>query len=157
MVWFIISNFFLTLSASTPPSLLGKVPPTVKQAIQDASKRYQLDPRLVLAIAKVESNLNPTAISPDGARGLMQIMRGTGDSLGLAHTYEIHNHLNAACQYLRMLFIQFRSNLPLVLAAYNAGPGAVEKHKGIPPFSETQKYVKKVLDLYGQLKNEKLR
>lgn len=128
------------------------------RAIDQTAERYELDNRLLAAIVEAESNFNPGAVSPRGAVGLTQILPGTygGDGSEL-HDPKIN--LDAGARYLRQLLDQYEGNTELALAAYNAGPGRVKRYGGVPPFSETQRYVGRVLDLYdlhkrGDWRNE---
>jgi len=117
-------------------------------SIRMACGRYGMDYHLVKAVIHAESAFNNQAISPKGAMGLMQLMPGTSRQLGVANPFDPLQNVDGGVRYLRELLIRFNNNLPLALAAYNAGPEAVEKHRGIPPFSETVFYVQRVLQLY---------
>ena len=120
-----------------------------------AAREHDIDPDLLQAIMSVESSANPQARSPVGARGLMQVMPATGQRFGVvdpAALYEPETNVRAASAYLKTLQGLFGNNLPLVLAAYNAGEGAVQKYgRQIPPYRETQAYVRNVLTRYDQL------
>jgi len=116
--------------------------------IQEAALTWGLDPKLVQAIISVESAYTTRAISPKGAMGLMQVMPKTADSVEIHQPMHALSNLMGACQYLRQMLNRFRGNTKLALAAYNAGPHNVIRYKGIPPFPETQKYVKKIMSLY---------
>lgn len=133
----------------------GFAPADLEQKIKDAATRASLDPKLVTAIIRVESNFKPTAKSPKGAMGLMQVMPGTADAAEIHAPYHTTSNLMGACEYLRSLINRYRGNLKLALAAYNAGPGNVERYKGIPPFPETRDYVRSVLEFYRSLKKKK--
>ena len=103
----------------------------------------RLSPELIRAVVKVESDFNPAALSNKGAQGLMQLMPETARDLGVSDPFDVQQSLNGGSRYLRQQLDRF-GQLELALAAYNAGPSAVERHGGIPPFEETQNYVKKV-------------
>jgi cell wall-associated NlpC family hydrolase len=108
-----------------------------------AGAKYNVSPKLLAAVAKVESNYNPRAVSPAGARGLMQLMPSTARGLGVHDSFDPQQAINGAAKLLAHNLREFKS-LPLALAAYNAGGGAVHRYGGIPPFAETQAYVPKV-------------
>jgi soluble lytic murein transglycosylase-like protein len=111
------------------------------------AKQYRLDPALVKAVIHIESAFNSNAISSAGARGLMQLMPATASRFGVKNSYDPIENMLGGVQYLRWLFERFNGNIRFVLAAYNAGEGAVDKYKGIPPYRETQEYVKKVIKM----------
>jgi soluble lytic murein transglycosylase len=117
-------------------------------SIRMACGRYGMDYHLVKAVIHAESAFNNQAVSPKGAMGLMQLMPGTSRQLGVANPFDPLQNVDGGVRYLRELLIRFNNNLEWALAAYNAGPEAVEKHRGIPPFSETVFYVQRVLQLY---------
>ncbi|MGO0122187.1 lytic transglycosylase domain-containing protein [Desulfothermobacter acidiphilus] len=108
-------------------------------------KEYNLPPGLVEAVAQAESGLNPRVVSEAGAMGLMQLMPGTASALGVVDPFDPVQNATAGALYLSQLLEQFGGDLRLALAAYNAGPGAVEHYRGIPPYPETQAYVQRVL------------
>ncbi|MCX5838279.1 MAG: lytic transglycosylase domain-containing protein [Deltaproteobacteria bacterium] len=121
--------------------------PLYEDLIARASERYRVDSALVKAIIKAESNFNHRAVSPVGARGLMQLMPATAASLQVKDSFHPETNIDGGVRYLRYLMNLFNSNLPLVLAAYNAGENAVIRHNNrIPPYPETQTYVKRVLN-----------
>ena len=111
--------------------------------IETVALKHGVDPNLVHAVVQAESGYRANAKSPVGARGLMQVMPATAKDMGITNLYDPHNNLEAGVQYLKFLLARF--DLKRAIAAYNAGPGAVRKYKGIPPFRETQNYVKKVM------------
>lgn len=112
------------------------------------SRAQQLPPRLVRAMIQVESGYNAEALSNKGAMGLMQLMPDTAEELSVEHPYDPNENIRGGTLYFRRLLDRFRQRVELALAAYNAGPGAVERHGGIPPYDETQAYVQRVLRLY---------
>jgi soluble lytic murein transglycosylase-like protein len=131
----------------------GKVsgsPTAYDGMFQAAATKYRLDPNLLKAVAKNESNFNPGAVSPAGAKGLMQIMPFNFQGLGISNPLDPTQSIEGGAQMLRKLLDKYGGDVSRALAAYNAGSGAVDKYGGIPPFAETQTYVKRVLDtLHG--------
>jgi hypothetical protein len=114
-------------------------------AIWKAAERYGVDYALVKAVIKAESNFDPLAISRAGARGLMQLMPGTANALGVNNSFEPEENIEGGVRYLRYLLDLFKGNLHLALAGYNAGENAVFRHNGIPPYGETKTYIQRVL------------
>jgi len=139
--------------------VLLKVPGKVSDydvLINQASEKYAVDSTLVKAVIKAESNFNHKAVSPVGAQGLMQLMPSTAASLEVADSFHPASNIDGGVRYLRYLSNLFKGNLPLVLAAYNAGENAVLRYNNsIPPYKETQTYVKRVLHYLEQYRNEK--
>ncbi len=125
----------------------------VESAIQEAATRHNVDPNLVRAIIKVESNFNPRAVSNRGAMGLMQLMPSTARRLKVRNPFDVHQNVDAGVRHFRSLLENYKGDVRLSLAAYNAGEGAVRSYRGIPPFTETRKYVRTITNLYngGQL------
>jgi soluble lytic murein transglycosylase-like protein len=117
--------------------------------IQNVSAQYSVDAELVKALVQVESNYNPNAISPKGARGLMQLMPATALRYGVREIFDPQQNVDGGVRYLRDLMNLFSNNLTLSIAAYNAGEGAVQKYNDVPNYEETQNYVRKVLALYN--------
>ena len=109
------------------------------------ARRHGVDPNLVLAVVSVESAFQPDAVSHKGAQGLMQLMPATARDLGVTDPLDPAQNLDGGTRYLRMLIAQYGGDLGKALAAYNAGPGAVTRHGGIPPYRETHHYIDKVL------------
>lgn len=114
--------------------------------IESVALTHGIDPELVHAVVEAESNYEPRAKSPVGARGLMQVMPATAKDLGISNLYDPQRNLEAGVQYLKFLLSRF--DLKRAIAAYNAGPATVQKYGGVPPFEETQNYVKKVSSTY---------
>jgi soluble lytic murein transglycosylase-like protein len=117
--------------------------------ISQAASKYNLPDKLISAVIKQESNFNNSIVSHAGAQGLMQLMPGTAKFLGVKDSFDPVQNVMGGAKYLRQMLNQFGGNIELALAAYNAGPGNVKKHDGIPPFNETQQYVKKVLGYFN--------
>ncbi|MFQ5853029.1 MAG: lytic transglycosylase domain-containing protein [Candidatus Binatia bacterium] len=133
---------------SKRPSLSFQLPRRFESIVRSVSDRYGVDPNLVWAVMKVESNFNPRAVSRKGARGLMQLMPETARLHNVGDIYDPTENITGAVRHLRLLLNRFQGNLRLALAAYNAGATVVEQHKTVPPFSETREYVRRVLNYY---------
>lgn len=116
--------------------------------IAEAGEQFGVDPKLIDAVIKVESAYKSDAVSRVGATGLMQLMKETADELGVQNRKDARENVFGGTRYLKGLLGRFDGNLELALAAYNAGPSAVEKYSGIPPYRETQRYVEKVMNHY---------
>lgn len=117
------------------------------------ARKYGLPERLFVELVKAESNFNPRAVSPKGAMGLCQLMPQTARELGVKNPFDPDENLNAGAKLLRKLYLKYR-NWKLALAAYNAGEGAVERYGGVPPYRETENYVKRIL---SRVKGRKVR
>lgn len=116
---------------------------------QQASETYGVDVNLLKCIAYAESNFNPNSTSGSGAMGVMQLMPKTAEGLGVRDAYDPQQNILGGAKYISIQLERFDGNVELALAAYNAGPGNVKKYGGIPPFEETQNYVKKIMNIYN--------
>ncbi|MCS7234195.1 MAG: lytic transglycosylase domain-containing protein [Synergistetes bacterium] len=132
-----------------------KMSSSIERIVNRASGIYDIDPDLVMAVISVESNFNPRLVSPKGAMGLMQLMPDTAREMGVSDPFDVEENIMGGVKYLRYLSEKYNGDLELTLAAYNAGPAAVDKYGGIPPYKETQDYVKKVLSIYKGIKLKK--
>ena len=117
--------------------------------IREAAERYGVEEALIKAVIRVESGFNSRAVSPKGARGLMQLMPGTASMLGVRNSFDPRENIDGGVRHLRGLIDRFGSDLKLALAAYNAGEQAVVNHGGLPPFRETRDYVTRILGLFS--------
>jgi soluble lytic murein transglycosylase-like protein len=121
----------------------------VEKSVQQAAAKYNLAPDLIRGVIRAESNFQADAVSSAGAKGLMQLMPDTAKELGVTNPFDIQQNVDGGARYLRQMLDRFGGDLKLALAAYNAGPGAVEQFKGDVPFSETRHYVRRVLRYAG--------
>ena len=126
------------------------------EEIRETARRHDVSTALVEAVIQVESAFNPLAVSPKGARGLMQLMPRTASALGVQDAFDPRQNIEGGVRHLRHLIDRYAGDLARALAAYNAGEGAVEYYRGIPPYPETRRYVEKVLDRHrsGAIRHE---
>jgi len=128
--------------------------PQYKEIVSAACKTYEVDEKLIWAMMRVESNFNNVAISRKGAQGLMQLMPETARRYRVTDSFNPRENIYAGVLHLKALLLKYQGNEKLALAAYNAGSGAVDKYQGIPPFPETQNYVKLVLKYRDQYRDQ---
>ncbi len=140
-------EFFGRFSAERLMRMVG--PDGVARLAERYAGQHGVDPRLVMAIIKVESGFDAKAVSSAGASGLMQLMPGTQRHLGVRDAFNPDENVEGGVRYFRSMLDRYGGNVSLALAAYNAGPANVDKYGGIPPFEETRNYVRKVLALYA--------
>jgi soluble lytic murein transglycosylase-like protein len=134
-------------------SARSSIPHPYREIIYSRAKKYEIKPSLVSAVITIESNWNSKAISPVGAKGLMQLMPATAKEMGVTDPFNPHENIEGGARYLRHLLDRFDGDVTLALAAYNAGPRRIRRFKGIPPIRETQRYVTKVLEVYQREEN----
>lgn len=144
-----ISGFSGTASGwlRVPQAVRGGL--AFSREIRETAEHYGVSPALVEAVIRVESAFNPWAVSSKGAQGLMQLMPGTANALGVRDSFNPRQNIEGGVRHLRYLLDRYPGNVQLALAAYNAGEKAVDYYRGIPPFAETQQYVQKVLERSG--------
>jgi soluble lytic murein transglycosylase-like protein len=137
----VAANFSNTLTTATTGV-------DIDSAIEQAAARHNVDPNLVRAVVKVESNFNPNALSRKGAMGLMQLMPSTARQLNVKNPFDPEQNVDAGVRHLKQLLESYGGDIKLTLAAYNAGAGAVARSSGVPRYAETQNYVRRITDLY---------
>lgn len=135
---------------ATPRVLAERAEP-YSTTVRHFATHYGVDPQLVHAVITVESCFDRMAVSRVGARGLMQLMPATAQELGVRDSFDATQNIRGGIRYLRQMLEQFDDDLTLALAAYNAGPAAVRRHNGVPPFTETRNYITRVMDHYQRL------
>ena len=124
-------------------------PPHIERLVQQLAPQFNVNPKLALAIIAVESNYNTVALSNKNAMGLMQLIPDTARRFGVRNAFDPQQNIRGGMAYLRWLLAYYQGDVKLVAAAYNAGEGNVDKHRGVPPFAETQDYVRRVVDRFG--------
>ena len=134
---------------TTTPS--GK-PLELNKLIANAGAKHNIDADLLAAVVRAESGNHPNAVSRTGARGLMQLMPGTARQLGVKDSFAPDQNINGGTAYLDQLLTRYHDNIAFALAAYNAGPGAVDKHHGVPPYRETRAYVARIISEFNRRK-----
>lgn len=137
----------VTYQAATPLPA-ARPPAELKSIVAEAAEAYKVDAALVHAIIQTESAYNTYAISPKGARGLMQLMPATAHRYGVRNTFDPEQNIWGGVRYMRDLLVMFKQDVRLAVAAYNAGENAVIRHRGIPPYDETRTYVQRVMELH---------
>lgn len=147
------SRRVVNVVASAAPSAAVPVAPEARRRalwpiVEVAAREQGLDPHLVDLVIRMESGYNPRAVSPKGASGVMQLMPGTARLYGVRDVFDAVENIRGGVRYLADLFSRFRADLRLALAAYNAGPEAVVRYNGVPPYAETQNYVRTILAAY---------
>ena len=135
--------------AADAPTVAVKAPPHIEQMVQRLAPQFRVDPKLALSIIAVESNFDSYAVSRSSAMGLMQLIPQTARRFGVRNAFDAQQNLRGGLAYLRWLLAYYEGDVSLVAAAYNAGEGAVDRHRGVPPFEETREYVRRVTARYG--------
>jgi soluble lytic murein transglycosylase-like protein len=143
-----INPFFGSLTKIKSPAKTSSAKEEILGYIKEACDKYGVEEKLIKAVVKQESGFNPNAVSRTGAKGLMQLMPKTASSLGVKNAFDPKENIEGGVKYLKQMLDKYNGNKILALAAYNAGPGAVDKYSGVPPYKETQNYVKSILANY---------
>ena len=148
-------SFHRAPTAAEPPVAKADLMADYEDYIQAAAKRYRIPLNLLRAVMHAESNFDPHAVSPQGASGLMQLMPATAQDMYVRDIFDVRQNIEGGARYLRLLANLYEGDMVKMLAAYNAGPDSVNKYGGnVPPYEETQSYVRKVIQLYFQYKEQ---
>ncbi len=139
------ANYYRPIGRLAPLAYANMGPTSYDRLIRETAARYDLEYALVKAVIKAESSFNRMAISPKGALGLMQLMPTTARMHGVRNVFQAHENIEGGCRHLRMLHDRYRGNIPLVVAAYNAGEKRVDDARGVPNIAETREYLARVL------------
>jgi soluble lytic murein transglycosylase-like protein len=135
-----------------PAGVEAAKPADLNEVIREVSRRSRLDADFIASVIRAESGGNTNAVSRKGARGLMQLMPGTADQLGVKNSFDAAQNVDGGVRYLMQLLQQFNYDVPKALAAYNAGPQRVTQYKGVPPYRETRAYVARIIRDYNRKK-----
>jgi soluble lytic murein transglycosylase-like protein len=146
-----ITGYEVDESAPAPATQPAPVA-TIDDHVKDYAAKQEIDPEFVASVIKQESRFNPKALSPKGARGLMQLMPGTAQNLGVKDAFDPAANIDGGTRYLHQLFEQYNGDAVKALAAYNAGPQRVAQYKGVPPYRETRLYVANIIRDYNRRK-----
>jgi soluble lytic murein transglycosylase-like protein len=148
------------VAAAAAPAPVTKLAPLTKEDLGEmlasAGQQHNIDADLLASIVKAESNGQTRAVSRTGAQGLMQLMPGTARELGVSDSFEPRQNINGGTQYLDALLTKYHDNIALAAAAYNAGPAAVDRYHGVPPYRETRLYVARVINEFNRLKRAEM-
>jgi hypothetical protein len=120
--------------------------------VRRSARRWRVEPELIVAVAQTESRLNPSAVSPKGAMGVMQLMPSTARLMAVKDPFDARQNIDGGARWLRMMLDRFKGDVDLALAAYNAGPETVKRYGGVPPYAETRRYVRLVREKMGRMK-----
>ncbi len=149
-LWASVALAFVFLSGCSAGGVVpggphALAPGTLSSLVRSAAANHDVDPRLIASVIDAESHGDPSAVSRVGAQGLMQLMPGTAAMYGVGNAFDPYQNVDAGSRYLHDLLRRYKGNVRLAVAAYNAGPGAVDAAHGIPPYAETRAYVDRVV------------